>query len=121
MTAALSSHAPFWKPLFLTCFHAPSRIQESLAFDDLVFQGSNLSYFEIEIPEPARDPSLTAAVLNFLPLPQLRKPISLLSFQQCTNCQEASIQGVFVKLVALSISPVLSLGQRSDDINLQPY
>lgn len=42
-----------------TCFHAPSRTQDSLVFGDFVFQDFNLSYFEIEIPEPVRDPTLT--------------------------------------------------------------
>lgn len=45
-------------------------------FDDLVFQDFNLLYFEIEIPEPARDPTLTADLLNACQLPQLRKSIS---------------------------------------------
>lgn len=67
---------PFQKPLFLTSFHAPSRIQESLVFDDLMFQDFNLLYFEIEIPEPARDPTLTADLLNACQLPRLRKSIS---------------------------------------------
>lgn len=49
----------FPKPSLPTCFHAPSRLQESLAFDDLVFPDLSLLYFEIEIPEPARDPGLT--------------------------------------------------------------
>lgn len=83
-----------WKTTVLTCFQAPSRIQESLAFDDLVFQGFNLLYFEIEIPEPARDPALTADVLNFL---WLRKSISLLYFLQCMTCQAAGIEAEFVK------------------------
>lgn len=45
-------------------------------FDDLVFQDFNLLYFEIEIPEPARDPTLTADLLNACQLPRLRKSIS---------------------------------------------
>lgn len=45
-------------------------------FDDLVFQDFNLLDFEIEIPEPARDPTLTADLLNACQLPRLRKSIS---------------------------------------------
>lgn len=78
-------------------------MQESLVFDDLVFQDFNLLYFEIEIPEPARDRMLTADVLNFLRLPQLRKSISLLYFLQFTICQGARIQAVLVKPRAVSI------------------
>lgn len=89
-------------------------MQESLAFDDLVFQDFNLLYFEIEIPEPARDWTLTADVLNFLQLQQLRKSISLLYLLQCTICQEARIQAVFVKPRAVSTPPVREL----DGINL---
>lgn len=97
--------APFRTLLFLTCFHTPSRMQESLVFDDLVFQDFNLLYFEIEIPAPARDRTLTADVLNFLQLQQLRKSISSLYFLQCTICQEARIQAVVVKPRAVSTPP----------------
>lgn len=55
-------------------------------FDDLVFPDLNLLYFEIEIPEPARDLVLTADVLNFLQFSQLRKSIYPLRFSQHTGC-----------------------------------
>lgn len=94
----------------------PQEIRESLAFDDLVFQDFNLLYFEIEIPEPARDPMLKADVLNFLRLQQLRKSIPLLYFLPYTTCQEARIQAIFVQPGAVCIPPSLCWG--SDDINL---
>lgn len=106
-----------WKATLLTCFLAPSRIRESLVFDDLVFQDFNLLYFEIEIPEPARDPVLTADVLNFLQLQQLRKSIPLLYFLPYTTCQESRIQAVFVQPGAVCIPPSLWWGP--DDISLQ--
>lgn len=86
-------HAPFRKPLFLTCFHAPSRIRESLVLGDLVFQDFNLLYFEIEIPEPARDLTLTADLLNSHRLQQLRKSIYPPHALQRTIRQEAQDQG----------------------------
>lgn len=73
-------------------------------FDDLVFRDFNLLYFEIEIPEPARVPTLTADLLNFLRLPQPRKSIYPLSALQRTVHWEAQHQAVFVKMSAVSVS-----------------
>lgn len=111
-----SLRAPFRKPLFLTCFHAPSRIQESLVFGDLVFQDFNLLYFEIEIPEPARDLTLTADLLNFRQLQQLRKSISPLHSSQRTIRREAQDQAAFLNTTAVSTSPDV---RGDDDINLR--
>jgi hypothetical protein len=74
----------------------------------VVFGDFNLLYFEIEIPEPARDPVLTADLLNFLQLQQLRKSIYPLCFSHCCN---AGIQVMLAKLRAVSISHAFSLCQ----------
>lgn len=69
-----------------------------------MFPDLSLLYFEIEIPEPARDPMLTADVLNFLQFSQLRKSIYPLCFSQHTDCWKAQIQLMLVKLRAMSVS-----------------
>lgn len=101
-----------WKATLLTCFLAPSRIRESLVFDDLVFQDFNLLYFEIEIPEPARDSMLTADVLNFLWLQQLRKSIPLLSFLPVHDLSGSSNPGCLCGTGSCVHPPIPMLGTR---------
>lgn len=85
-------------------------------FDDLAFQDFNLLYFEIEISEPARDPRLTADLLNFLQLQQLRKSIYPLCFLQCTICQKT---GLYLRNRELCPFPLsFPYVRGSDDINL---